>query len=127
MKVGALAFIVIVPLQYAINLQLLGGVWIIQTLPAVVLGLYVRWLNRWALLGGWIVGMLVGTAMAVSQNFASIFPLSVNGLVVPGYAAFWALLANLVMCVAVSVLFRLGSRIRESFIGAPSNLEYTNA
>src|SRR5438270_692360 len=31
-KAGALAFIVFIPLQYAINLQLLGGVWIIQTL-----------------------------------------------------------------------------------------------
>src|SRR4029079_18246165 len=35
-KVGALAFIIFLPTQYAIELQLLGGVWIIQTLPAVV-------------------------------------------------------------------------------------------
>jgi len=32
-KFGALVFIVFVPLQYAIQLQLLGGIWIIQTLP----------------------------------------------------------------------------------------------
>jgi SSS family solute:Na+ symporter len=112
-KVGALAFIVGVPLQYAINLQLLGGVWIIQILPAVVLGLYLRWLNRWALLSGWAVGMLLGTLMAVSQNFASVFPLSINGLVVPGYAAFWALLANLLVCVGASVVARLVSRTPE--------------
>ena len=31
-KLGALVFIVFVPLQYAIQLQLLGGIWIIQTL-----------------------------------------------------------------------------------------------
>jgi SSS family solute:Na+ symporter len=112
-KVGALGFIVGVPLQYAINLQLLGGVWIIQILPAVVLGLYLRWLNRLALLSGWAVGMLLGTLMAVSQNFASVFPLSINGLVVPGYAAFWALLANLVVCVGASVVARLWSRMPE--------------
>src|SRR5467141_3385334 len=37
-KVGALVFILFVPTQYAIQLQLLGGIWIIQTLPAVMLG-----------------------------------------------------------------------------------------
>ena len=31
-------FILFVPTQYAIQLQLLGGIWIIQTLPAVMLG-----------------------------------------------------------------------------------------
>src|SRR5207248_10554069 len=36
-KVGALVFILIVPTQFAIQLQLLGGIWIIQTLPAVLL------------------------------------------------------------------------------------------
>jgi SSS family solute:Na+ symporter len=44
-KVGALVFILFVPTQYAIQLQLLGGIWIIQTLPAVMLGAYTRWFN----------------------------------------------------------------------------------
>jgi SSS family solute:Na+ symporter len=125
-KVGALAFIVGVPLQYAINLQLLGGVWIIQILPAVVLGLYLRWLNRWALLAGWAVGMLVGTLMAVSQNFASVFPLSVDGLVVPGYSAFWAFLANLAVCIAISLAILLASRVRDLTSPIRTNLEYTS-
>ncbi|MEA2223396.1 MAG: hypothetical protein QOH83_1772, partial [Solirubrobacteraceae bacterium] len=34
MKVGALVIIVTLPTKYAIELQLLGGVWILQTLPA---------------------------------------------------------------------------------------------
>ena len=42
--------------QFAINLQLLGGVWILQTFPAIVVGLYTRWFHRWALLVGWAVG-----------------------------------------------------------------------
>ena len=34
-KLGALIFILFVPTHYAIQLQLLGGIWIIQTLPSV--------------------------------------------------------------------------------------------
>ena len=59
-KFGALVFIVFVPTQYAIQLQLLGGIWIIQTLPAVMLGVYTRWFNAWALLIGWVVGIVCG-------------------------------------------------------------------
>ncbi len=47
---GALLFILFLPTQYAIYLQLLGGIWIIQTLPAVLLGAYTRWFNEHALL-----------------------------------------------------------------------------
>ena len=36
---------------------------IIQILPAVVFGLYTRWFHRWALLGGWVVGMAVSLGM----------------------------------------------------------------
>ena len=55
-KAGALVFIFFVPLQYALWLQLLGGVWIIQTLPSVVIGLYTRFFHGWALLLGWVAG-----------------------------------------------------------------------
>ena len=55
-KVGALVIIVALPTKYAIELQLLGGVWILQTLPSIVIGLYTRWLHRWALVAGWAVG-----------------------------------------------------------------------
>ena len=98
-KAGALFFIVFLPTQYAINLQLLGGVWIIQTLPAIVVGLYSRWLHRWALVAGWAVGMLVGTGMAVSQNFASVYPLALGGLLIPGYAALWSVILNFVVAI----------------------------
>src|SRR5205814_10158715 len=63
-KIGALAFVSGLPTEYAIDLQLLGGVWILQTLPAIVIGLFTRWLHRWALLAGWAVGMVIGTLMA---------------------------------------------------------------
>jgi SSS family solute:Na+ symporter len=104
-KFGALVFIIFLPTQYAINLQLLGGVWIIQTLPTIVIGLYTRWLHRWALLIGWAVGMLAGTAMAVSQNFTSVYPLQLGGVSVPGYAALYALILNLVVSVVLTWAF----------------------
>ena len=63
-KFGALVFVLAFSKQYAINLQLLGGVWILQTLPAIVIGLYTRWFHRWALLIGWAVGMGYGTWLA---------------------------------------------------------------
>jgi solute:Na+ symporter, SSS family len=108
-KFGALVFIIFLPAQYAINLQLLGGVWIIQTLPAIVVGLYTRWLHRWALLIGWAIGMIGGTAMAVSQNFGSVYPLNLFGSAVPGYAAFYAVILNMVVCVILTWVFRAAS------------------
>ena len=105
-KAGALAFIIFLPTQYAINLQLLGGVWIIQTLPPVVIGLYTRWFHRWALLIGWAAGMAAGTWMALSQGLqSSVYPLHVGSLSIPGYAALYALIANLAVTIVLSLLF----------------------
>ena len=63
-KAFALVFVLTLDKQNAINFQLLGGIWILQTLPAIVFGLYTRWFHRWALLGGWAVGMVYGTIAA---------------------------------------------------------------
>lgn len=107
-KFGALAFILFLPQKYAIQLQLLGGVWIIQTLPAVVLGLYTRWLHRHALLVGWGVGIVVGTAMVASLGFASsVFPIHVWGITVPCYAALASLIVNLAVTVVLTWLFNI--------------------
>jgi solute:Na+ symporter, SSS family len=72
-KIGALAFVLFLPTEYAIDLQLLGGVWMLQTLPAVMVALYTRWFHRWGLLAGWIVGMVAGTWIATSQDFAPVW------------------------------------------------------
>ena len=106
-KLGALAFIIFLPGKYAIQLQLLGGVWIIQTLPAVVIGLYTRWLHRWALVLGWLAGMLLGTGMVAVQHFTtSIYPLHVGDLTVPGYAALYSLPVNIGVAVILTVILR---------------------
>ena len=104
-KFGALVFIIFLPLQYAIQLQLLGGIWISQTIPAVIVGLYTRWFNPWALLAGWACGLVSGTWMAASLNFQSaVFPLAIDGFTVPGYAALYALPINFAVSIVLSLV-----------------------
>lgn len=109
-KVGALLFILFVPTQYAVQLQLLGGIWIIQTLPAVMLGAYTRWFNSWALLVGWAVGTAAGTAMAVATQLTTTFPLAVGGYTFPGYTAMYTVVLNLAVAVVLTPLFNAGTR-----------------
>ena len=45
-KVGALLAILALDPQFSIDLQLIGGVIILQTLPAVAIGLFTRWFHR---------------------------------------------------------------------------------
>src|SRR5947208_70474 len=63
-KFGALLVIVFLPTQFALDLQLLGGVWILQTLPALIFGLFFGWFRAPALLLGWVAGFAGGTALA---------------------------------------------------------------
>ncbi|HEY6760818.1 MAG TPA: sodium:solute symporter [Baekduia sp.] len=105
-KLGALAFVIVLPTKYAIDLQLLGGVWILQTMPSVALGLYTR-LHRSALLLGWLAGMAVGTAMAIDLDFkSSVYALDLFGLHINAYEALFALAANLIVSVGATPLFR---------------------
>jgi len=110
-KFGALVFVLALSKDFAINLQLLGGVWILQTLPAIVVGLYTRWLHRWAVLAGWAAGMAWGTWLAygvaspVQQHFGGplvAFP----GTETKVYIALLALGLNLVVAVVLTVVLR---------------------
>jgi solute:Na+ symporter, SSS family len=112
-QLGALGFILFLPEKYAIQLQLLGGVWIIHTLPAVVLGVYTSWLHRHALLIGWAAGIVSGTAMVASLGFStSVFPLQLAGLTIPTYAALASLIINLVVTVVFTWLFNVAHAAR---------------
>lgn len=64
MKVGALGFAIELNRTFSINLQLLGGIWILPTFPAIVISLYTRWFHRRALLAGWAAGMAYGSITA---------------------------------------------------------------
>jgi len=98
-KAGALAFVFFLPLQYAL--------WIIQTLPPVVLGLYTRMFNGWALLLGWACGFGLGTWMVAVNNYAPVYPLRVLGVTVPCYIALTALAVNLAVAVVLSLVFNV--------------------
>jgi SSS family solute:Na+ symporter len=106
-KVGAVGFILIPGLtQYAITLQLAGGVWILQTLPAVFLALFVKWPDRWAVIAGWALGMLTGTYWLLANGFSSsLFTYPIGG---PSgtklYIGLVAFAINIVVVVVGSVL-----------------------
>ena len=108
-KLGALFFVLELQSTYAIQLQLLGGIWISQTVPAVLLVLYVR-LNPKALLIGWAAGMLAGTWMAWRLHFkGTVFSLHLFGITIPCYAAVSALVLNIAISLALSWLFNFAS------------------
>jgi SSS family solute:Na+ symporter len=111
-KLGALVFIIFIPTKFAIYLQLLGGIWIIQTLPAVMLGVYTRWFNDWALLVGWAVGIIAGTTMAAAVNLTPTYPLALGGYTFPGYTALYTVILNLLVAVVLTPVFNAMSSQR---------------
>ncbi len=111
-KLGALVFIIFIPTKFAIYLQLLGGIWIIQTLPAVMLGVYTRWFNDWALLVGWAVGIIAGTTMAAAVNLTPTYPLALGGYTFPGYTALYTVILNLLVAVVLTPVFNAMSSRR---------------
>ena len=114
-KFGALFFILVLPLDYAIQLQLLGGVWMSQTLPSVLIGLYTRWLNSWALLVGWAAGIGLGTWMVALTGFKNAtYSLAVFGYSIPAYAAIWGLLVNIAVSVVLTLVFNAVSSAPET-------------
>ncbi|MDP9150440.1 MAG: sodium:solute symporter [Myxococcota bacterium] len=121
-KFGALAFIVLGPQKYAIQLQLLGGVWIMQTFPAIVVGLYTRWLHKFGLLAGWAVGMALGTWMVNELAFKNtVYALHLGGTAVPVYAAVWAVLANFAVAIVVSAVLNRVGVLRGTDATAPAD------
>ena len=62
-KAGAVAVILVLEPQFSIDLQLIGGVLILQTLPPIAFGLLTRWFHPWALLCGWAAGLVGGLLM----------------------------------------------------------------
>ena len=111
-KIGAVVFILAIPQAYAIQLQLLGGIWIIQLLPPILLGLFTRGFNAHALLLGWVAGIASGTYMAGTRGFvSSVYPIEIFGVTVPGYAALYSVLVNFLVAAALTpVLNRLMRR-----------------
>ena len=109
-KAFALGFVLTLDNQNAINFQLLGGIWILQTFPAVVFSLYTRWFHRYALLAGWAVGIVYGTVKAyqvinpaTGKHFGGSLA-EIPGLGDMGYIALTAFALNLLVAVVVSAV-----------------------
>ncbi|WP_433066540.1 sodium:solute symporter family protein [Dactylosporangium sp. CS-033363] len=62
-KVGAVFCILLLNPQFSVDLQLIGGVIILQTIPAGFLGLLTGWFHRMALLAGLAGGLGVGLVL----------------------------------------------------------------
>jgi len=126
-KFGALLFVLGLDKQNALNMQLLGGVWILQTIVAIVAGLYTRWFHRWALLTGWAAAMVYGTVTAYRQTVPNTVTKLVGGQPVvqthglrhfgssladfpftstKTYIAISALVINLLLAVVLTVVLR---------------------
>jgi len=109
MKVGALGFALELNKTFSINLQLLGGIWILQTFPAIVIGLYTRWFHRIALIIGWAAGMAYGTVQAYRTPGGGQAHFGASTAPVFGhvtYIAIAALILNLVVSAVLTVVFR---------------------
>jgi SSS family solute:Na+ symporter len=116
-KAGAVVVILAIDPQFSIDLQLIGGVIILQTLPPIVIGLYTRWCHGWALLAGWLVGLVAGLYMlwdtanpttGKAHFGGSSYVLSHFGFdtKITVYTGILALLANLIVAIAGTALLR---------------------
>jgi SSS family solute:Na+ symporter len=115
-KFGAVAVLLLINPQFSIDLQLIGGVIILQILPAVFFGVLTGWFHRWALMLGllsglvWGVYLLYQTSSGNDRHFGGPnYPLAGFGLDTRAtvYTGVLALLLNLVVVVVFTALFRL--------------------
>ena len=111
-KAFALVFVLALDKTNALNFQLLGGIWIMQTFPSIVFYLYTRWFHRRALLAGWAVGMVYGTVTAynvinpVTKAHFGGSVAAIPGLEQMGYIALTAFALNLIVAVVFTFVFR---------------------
>jgi solute:Na+ symporter, SSS family len=99
-NVCALVFVLLVPMQYSINLQLVGGVLILQTLPAIVFGLWKRLFHHQALLAGWAISLGIAGTLLLRLNLqSSAYPFVVAGRSFSIYVGLIALAANLAIAM----------------------------
>lgn len=105
-KVGALLCILFLPTQFALDLQLLGGLWILQTFPSVVFGLFTGWFRSPALLLGWAVGFFGGSLVAWSDGLKPLHSLVIGGQTYTIYVGLLALIANVVVAAILSGILR---------------------
>jgi SSS family solute:Na+ symporter len=103
----ALGFVFMFPLSYSVQLQLLGGIIILQTLPSLFLGLITNRLNKYALMTGLLVGLATGIYwMEVANKFGpwTTTLLPINSSIGPIFIGLLALIANLAIVLIGSAI-----------------------
>jgi SSS family solute:Na+ symporter len=106
-KVGALAFTLFLPVQYALDLQLLGGLWILQTFPALVFGLFTRWFRAEALLLGWAAGIGWGSWTAWSNGLKPLATIALGEVSYSFYVGLGALILNIIVAAVATAVMGL--------------------
>ncbi|MGE4483058.1 monocarboxylate uptake permease MctP [Acidocella sp.] len=102
MVIGAMVFIVAIPTKFAVQLQLLGGMWVIQTFPAIVFSVFTRFFNGWALLIGWLTGIISATWLVAENSFGATWVFHIFGYTVPSYIALATVLLNMIVATVLS-------------------------
>ncbi len=100
-KFVALGFVFIVPLTYAIQLQLLGGILILQTIAPVFMGLFLKRMNKYAMTAGWAIGLISGIYLV---EYANHFGKLVTSFYKSPYGLLYIGLFSVTVNVAVAVI-----------------------
>ena len=104
-KFIALGFVFSVPATYAISLQLLGGILIVQILPAVFFGLYTKMLKKTPLIIGLLAGISSGILMVeMANNFGPLTSSLLKTTFGPIYIAVISLGINLAISFGGSIM-----------------------
>jgi SSS family solute:Na+ symporter len=132
-KIGAVAVVLLLQGDLATEIQAIGGVIILQTIPAVFFGLMTGWFHRWALVAGMVGGLVMSfymlyqipsvsatTGKITSAHFGGAnYPLVLAHINSPSsvYVGLVTLVANMVVVVVASALLRL--------VGVPAGNDLT--
>lgn len=117
-KVGALGCVVFLNAKFAIDLQLLGGVIILQTFPALIVGLLPVRLPARALITGWVAGSLIGLGLCWMDGLKPVHPVAFAGFSASVSTGLLALGINL------AVTFTMAMAIRLALGASPSTLQH---
>ena len=133
MKFGAAAVLLALPQQFSTDFQAIGGMVVLQTLPAVFFGLLTGWFHRGALIAGMLVGLSYAGYMwyntpQYSTDLKSIVRPHFGGQLYPVakwgfdskaqvYMGLAALVVNLVVVIVGTAILRL--------IRVPAGLDHT--
>jgi solute:Na+ symporter, SSS family len=84
---------------------------------------YTWWFNDWALLAGWAIGMLAGTAMAMAVNLTPTYLLALGGFTFPGYTALNSVILNLFVAIVLTPAFN-AMHARRAPLDATTTADY---